>query len=36
MPLVHVGGLSIPVRSAIYATTAVVQARFDSEEVAAG
>jgi O-succinylbenzoic acid--CoA ligase len=29
MPLVHVGGLSIPIRSAIYATTAVLHERFD-------
>lgn len=29
MPMVHVGGLSIAVRSAIYATTAVVHRRFD-------
>jgi O-succinylbenzoic acid--CoA ligase len=28
MPLSHVGGLSIPIRSAIYATTAVVHGRF--------
>jgi len=33
MPLTHVGGLSIPIRSAIYATTAVVHGRFDTEEV---
>lgn len=33
MPLVHVGGLSIPIRSAIYATTAVIHARFDAEAV---
>ena len=31
MPLVHVGGLSIVVRSAIYATTARVLERFDVE-----
>ena len=33
MPLTHVGGLSIAVRSAIYATTAVVHGRFDTEAV---
>jgi O-succinylbenzoic acid--CoA ligase len=33
MPLTHVGGLSIPIRSAIYATTAVVQGRFETEAV---
>ncbi|HEY1511991.1 MAG TPA: AMP-binding protein [Solirubrobacteraceae bacterium] len=33
MPLTHVGGLSIPIRSAIYATTAVVQGRFETEPV---
>ncbi len=33
MPLAHVGGLSIPVRSAIYATTAVLHGRFDTEDV---
>jgi o-succinylbenzoate---CoA ligase len=33
MPLVHVGGLSIPIRSAIYATTAVIHGRFDTEAV---
>src|SRR6266576_1023993 len=31
MPLTHVGGLSIPVRSAIYATTAVIHGRFEVE-----
>jgi o-succinylbenzoate---CoA ligase len=31
LPLSHVGGLSILVRSAIYATTAVVHERFDTE-----
>jgi O-succinylbenzoic acid--CoA ligase len=31
MPLTHVGGLSIPIRSAIYATTAVLHGRFDTE-----
>ncbi len=35
MPLTHVGGLSIPVRSSIYATTAVVHGRFDTEAVLA-
>jgi O-succinylbenzoic acid--CoA ligase len=35
MPLVHVGGLSIPIRSAIYATTAVVHGSFDTEAVLA-
>ncbi|MGN6872082.1 MAG: class I adenylate-forming enzyme family protein [Solirubrobacteraceae bacterium] len=33
MPLTHVGGLSIPIRSAIYATTAVLHSRFDTEAV---
>jgi len=33
LPLSHVGGLSIVVRSAIYATTAVVQPGFDTERV---
>jgi o-succinylbenzoate---CoA ligase len=33
MPLTHVGGLSIPIRSAIYATTAVVHGRFDTAAV---
>jgi O-succinylbenzoic acid--CoA ligase len=33
MPLSHVGGLSIPIRSSIYATTAVVHGRFDTEAV---
>jgi O-succinylbenzoic acid--CoA ligase len=33
MPLTHVGGLSIPIRSTIYATTAVLHPRFDTEEV---
>ena len=33
MPLTHVGGLSIPIRSTIYATTAVLQGRFDTEAV---
>jgi O-succinylbenzoic acid--CoA ligase len=31
MPLTHVGGLSIPIRSAIYTTTAVLHGRFDTE-----
>jgi O-succinylbenzoic acid--CoA ligase len=35
MPLSHVGGLSILLRSAIYATTAVVHERFDTERVLA-
>ncbi|HLM85693.1 MAG TPA: AMP-binding protein [Solirubrobacteraceae bacterium] len=34
LPLSHVGGLSILMRSAIYATTAVVHERFDTERVA--
>jgi len=33
LPVSHVGGLSILVRSVIYATTAVVQPRFDTELV---
>jgi O-succinylbenzoic acid--CoA ligase len=33
MPLTHVGGLSIVIRSAIYATTAVVHGRFDTGAV---
>jgi O-succinylbenzoic acid--CoA ligase len=33
MPLTHVGGLSIPIRSAIYATTAVLHGRFDTAAV---
>jgi O-succinylbenzoic acid--CoA ligase len=33
MPLSHVGGLSILVRSAVYATTAVVHERFDADRV---
>jgi O-succinylbenzoic acid--CoA ligase len=33
MPMTHVGGLSILVRSVIYATTAVLQSRFDTEVV---
>jgi O-succinylbenzoic acid--CoA ligase len=35
LPLSHVGGLSILVRSAIYATTAVVHERFEADRVAA-
>jgi O-succinylbenzoic acid--CoA ligase len=31
MPLTHVGGLSIPIRSAIYATTVVLHGRFELE-----
>jgi len=33
LPLSHVGGLSILIRSAIYATTAVVHERFDTDRV---
>ncbi len=33
MPLAHVGGLSIQIRSAIYATTVVLHERFDTEGV---
>jgi o-succinylbenzoate---CoA ligase len=33
LPVCHVGGLSILVRSAIYATTAVVHERFDADRV---
>ncbi len=33
MPLTHVGGLSIPIRSAIYATTAVLHPRFETGAV---
>jgi O-succinylbenzoic acid--CoA ligase len=33
MPLTHVGGLSIPIRSAIYATTAVLHGRFETGAV---
>jgi len=33
MPLAHVGGLSILLRSVIYGTTAVLPGRFDAEEV---
>jgi o-succinylbenzoate---CoA ligase len=35
MPLAHVGGLSILIRSTIYGTTAVVHERFDNERVLA-
>jgi O-succinylbenzoic acid--CoA ligase len=35
LPLSHVGGLSILLRSAIYATTAIVHERFDTERVLA-
>ena len=35
LPLSHVGGLSIVVRSAIHATTAIVHERFDTAAVAA-
>ncbi|HEY4896681.1 MAG TPA: AMP-binding protein, partial [Solirubrobacteraceae bacterium] len=35
LPLSHVGGLSILVRSAIYATTAEIHERFDAERVLA-
>jgi O-succinylbenzoic acid--CoA ligase len=35
LPLSHVGGLSILVRSAIYATTAIVHPRFDVERILA-
>jgi O-succinylbenzoic acid--CoA ligase len=35
LPLTHVGGLSIPIRSAIYATTAVLRERFDTHGVLA-
>jgi len=33
LPLAHVGGLSILLRSAIYATTAVIHERFDADAV---
>ena len=33
MPLTHVGGLSIPIRSSIYATTVVLHGRFETEAV---
>jgi o-succinylbenzoate---CoA ligase len=35
MPLAHVGGLSIPIRSAIYGTTAVLHERFETDAVLA-
>ncbi len=35
LPVSHVGGLSIVVRSAIYATTAIVHERFEAERVLA-
>jgi O-succinylbenzoic acid--CoA ligase len=35
MPLTHVGGLSIPIRSAIYASTTVLHGRFDTHDVLA-
>jgi len=35
LPLTHVGGLSILLRSVVYATTAVVHERFDAERVLA-
>jgi O-succinylbenzoic acid--CoA ligase len=35
MPLTHVGGLSIPIRSAIYGTTVVLPGRFEVEAVLA-
>ncbi|MFZ0041958.1 MAG: AMP-binding protein [Solirubrobacteraceae bacterium] len=35
MPLAHVGGLSIQLRSAIYATTAVLHERFETDAVMA-
>ncbi len=33
LPVSHVGGLSVLVRSAIYATTAVIHPRFDTDQV---
>jgi len=33
LPLAHVGGLSIAIRSAVYGTTAVLHERFDAERV---
>jgi O-succinylbenzoic acid--CoA ligase len=33
MPLAHVGGLSIALRSAIYGTTVVLHERFDADEI---
>jgi O-succinylbenzoic acid--CoA ligase len=35
MPLAHVGGLSIQIRSAVYGTTVVLHERFDTEAVLA-
>jgi O-succinylbenzoic acid--CoA ligase len=35
LPLVHVGGLSILIRSAIYQTTAIVHERFDADRAVA-
>jgi o-succinylbenzoate---CoA ligase len=35
MPLTHVGGLSIPIRSVIYGTTAVLHGRFETKAVLA-
>jgi o-succinylbenzoate---CoA ligase len=35
LPLAHVGGLSIPIRSAIYATTVLLHPRFDTDAVLA-
>jgi o-succinylbenzoate---CoA ligase len=35
LPLFHVGGLAIPLRSALAATTAIVHERFDAERVRA-
>ncbi|MEJ7785736.1 MAG: AMP-binding protein [Solirubrobacteraceae bacterium] len=35
LPLTHVGGLSILLRSVIYATTAIVHARFEADRAAA-
>jgi O-succinylbenzoic acid--CoA ligase len=35
MPLAHVGGLSIQIRSAVYATTVLLHDRFDTEAVLA-
>lgn len=33
IPLTHVGGLSVPIRNAIYATTAVLPGRFSTDKV---
>jgi O-succinylbenzoic acid--CoA ligase len=35
MPLAHVGGLSIQIRSAVYGTTVLLHARFDTDRVLA-